>query len=208
MARLPPPWPSRPPTGCDSSRSFGSSRSRSAASGTRTLHAARPGRRCRRTARCAARAGCGARRRAACSPACAMTACVSTSSSTCEPPCRSRPSTIAWCGTSQLGMKHGIDCSMALRVSGDSRLGIARASRARVSSTTPMVFSREKRSIGVCKPAIGPNCGRRPESRPAARSGLDRLALGADLGDHAADDAHADAVGDLDLDLGRRRSPW
>ena len=32
---------------------------------------------------------------------------VSTSSSTCEPPCRSSPSTMAWCGTSQRGMKPG-----------------------------------------------------------------------------------------------------
>src|SRR3712207_1548808 len=37
----------------------------------------------------------------------------------------------------------------------------------------------------------------------AARpSGLDRLATRADLGDHAAHQLDADAVGDLDLDLG------
>jgi hypothetical protein len=90
----------------------GRRRARSAASGTRTC-TPRAISRCRPGARRAPRAGCGARRRAAGHLGAQQVGWRSISSSTCEPPCRSRPSTTAWIGSKARGIQEGAPFLMA-----------------------------------------------------------------------------------------------
>src|SRR5690349_21151751 len=104
----------------------------------------------------------------------------STSSRRCEPPCRSRPSVTARCG-SQLGI--------ASRHVTGIRLGTASHRPMTMVARMADVFQVEK-----C------NMTRRPAPQASGLL-LHRFALRADIRDHGADDLHPYAFGDLDLDL-------
>jgi hypothetical protein len=143
-----PVWPRMAlPMGCDSSRSRGSTLSRSASLAKRSCTprgiatmppcgATRVSRRIRLTS---------SRRVATCDRTRSFE---STSSSTCEPPCRSRPSTTACVGTSHDGTQPGMASRRALRVSGAIRFGTARRQTNTVTASMRTTLVVEKRSMG------------------------------------------------------------
>src|SRR5712692_4959117 len=226
-------WPvalSRPPSGWDRSRSLASacgvslgSRRRTSTVSPRTKFwlARRASRSTRRTSS----------RRA--STFCRRTSVASTCSRMCEPPCRSRPSTMWRCA------HFGHDWT----VRSGKKLGTANRHTTAAVSSTAITFHREKNSMdpsrvvpdqrraGVAPRARPDNAlahvpakwapVRRQEHAPLNNSSacadsegtghalarralvLDRLSLCAHVGEHRAQLPHPQALGDLDLDLGR-----
>src|SRR5271154_3253760 len=114
------------------------------------------------------------------------TALLSTSRRRCEPPCRSRPSTMCRCA--QVGQRFTV---LSLK-----KFGTANRHMTSAVSTMPAAFHRVKNNIGFEFPRYVAT-----QRRSARAVVLDRLALGTHIGHHRAHLPHLYAVGDLDLDL-------
>src|ERR1700684_1318742 len=112
------------------------------------------------------------------------TAPASTCSNRCEPPCRSRPSTMCRCA-------HDGQCFTVLS---GKKFGTANRHTTNAVSSIAAAFHRVKNNMDFAIP-------RYVEGRSARAIVLHRLALGAHFADHRAHLPHPHAVGDLDLDL-------
>src|ERR1700726_3018460 len=112
------------------------------------------------------------------------TAPESTWSRRCEPPCRSRPSTMWRCA-------HAGQCFTVLS---GKKFGTAHRHTKNAVSRIAAAFHRVKNNMGFAIPCY-------VEGRSARAVVLHRLALGANFADHRAHLPHPHPVGHLDLDL-------
>src|SRR5580693_6672558 len=112
------------------------------------------------------------------------TALASTWSSRCEPPCKSRPSTMWRCAHS----------GQRFTVLSGKKFGTAHRHTKNAVSRIAAAFHRVKNNMDFAIP-------RYVEGRSACAVVLHRLALGAHFTDHRAHLPHPYAVGDLDFDL-------
>ena len=143
------------PTGKDSSRSFGMARARSSACVMRNCTprgcTAMPPcstTRCSRSTRRTSSRNCVVIER--------IRSGLSISSSTCAPPCRSRPSETAFCGTQDGSMPNTL-----LRVLSFIRLGSASMQPMKVASRIRMVLTREMRIMAATASVwVGPGAAR------------------------------------------------
>ena len=80
----------------------------------------------------------------------------------CEPPWRSRPSTMARWGTIQLGNQPGSEAMKPLRCSAEKKLGTARLRPIRMTASVATILVLEKRSIRLSRFFLWCRCLHRP----------------------------------------------